>query len=254
MVRILNVGSNALAEIFRNQGGKLPCSTAFSFAAGDKYEMINDPGTWRLASSGKVCRYSSFQKQYWESGTHVITLPATCELRGRTLKMTIWQEHRSLLLPLGFKWNWDSNGLRIVHTATGYDYHPTDYDLLHKTTDPAALTAVGIILREFERLRENRRITRLEAEKNARAIENAEKIGIRVGFKDSLEAGNCPQGTLEFARKHSLDVSMYYSPAKLLVMANGDTQRVRLAIARAVARHGSFISAGAEVFYPSLAQ
>jgi hypothetical protein len=142
----------------------------------------------------------------------------------------------------GLRWDIDLHGLRAVDKL-GDDYHPTVDEL----TSPGAIAAV---ISSYNLNMDARRAARVEREKNDRAILGADKRGVRVGLPDSLAAGNCREGTESFAKRHRLDVRQWYRPSALLAIANGDAQRVRLAVAMAVRRHDALIAAGAQVFYP----
>ena len=81
-------------------------------------------------------------------------------------------------------------------------------------------------------------------------------IGLVLGsglssLADSLAAGNCQAGSEQFARRHGLNPTRWYKPNELLAVANGDAQRVRLAVLAAVRRHDRLAEAGAQVIYPN---
>lgn len=153
-------------------------------------------------------------------------------------------ERRVLASVRGWKWNCDRNGIRLVNRRVkGMDYHPTAKEL-------RSLSVWEIARKARENWTTVGRAARLEARKNRKAITTAESRGVRVGLADSLAAGNCVVGTRNFAARHGLDPLRFYRPSRLLAISNGDSQRVRLAVACAVKRHDRMTAAGAEVFYP----
>jgi hypothetical protein len=76
------------------------------------------------------------------------------------------------------------------------------------------------------------------------AAEIAQNEGVFVCLADSIRAGNCKIGTLNFAERHRLDTSRHYTAIELLAQANGDAGRVRLAITAARFRHNQEMDRG----------
>jgi hypothetical protein len=145
-----------------------------------------------------------------------------------------------LRAPRGWRWNCDANGLRLISRASPKDdFHPNSFDL-----------RLGIkhILRCAVQLRLQRLAETRKARKEKQLLlKHAHDV--RVGLKDSHDAGNCDVGSTAFAQRYGLDLNRYYSPAILLKL-EPNNERLKLAIAIAVRRHARFVSAGAEVFYP----
>lgn len=129
-------------------------------------------------------------------------------------------------LPTDYNWDIDGNGIRAVDSSsTRDDYHPTSEELLRSD-------AAEYIVGKINANREMRREMAARA-----AVEAAAVQGVYVCLADSLRAGNCRAGTLEFGRRHGLDERRHYSAPELLTMANGDASRVRLAVTAARLRH-----------------
>ena len=142
--------------------------------------------------------------------------------------------------PRGWYWNADENGLRLVsRSSPKADFHPDSEDLRKGARH---------LLHRAVVLRAQRRAEAAKARREKLFLLRHSK-GVRVGLQDSLTAGNCPAGSLEFARRHGLDPKGYYAPAKLLQM-DPNNERVKLVIAVAARRHAHYVTAGAEVFYP----
>lgn len=136
-------------------------------------------------------------------------------------------------LPTGYIWDRDANGLRAVcANSRRDDYHPEAAELMRKD---AADYLVGKINANRQRREE------LAAKI---AVEAAAVAGVYVCLADSIRAGNCRQGTLQFAQRHGLDERRHYSAPELLTLANGDASRVRLAVTAARLRHEREQAAG----------
>jgi hypothetical protein len=132
--------------------------------------------------------------------------------------------------PRGYRWDKDSNGIRLVSlTKADKNYHPNSDDL-RKYSKKALLTKIS-------RLAETRKQARKLAKETAAAVKRAEREGAAICVKDSVRAGNCQAGTINFARRHNLDPNRHYRPTELLKIANGDAHRVRLAVTVGLRRH-----------------
>jgi hypothetical protein len=246
---VLELPAGELRWIYARCGGRL-AHKHYTLKSGLAFGVCDSDGCWRWADTERECRYSPHRSdQYWDAGEHTIVLPCYYELRGRNLDLTLYREFRRLTLPAGFVWGQDANGLRLVHQATGDDFHPVFSNLVVLCL--LAQYPIRQLMTQFDNNRETRRIQRIENEKNARAIATAGKRGVRVCFDDARAAGNCAEGITAFASRYGLSIDRYYSPSFLLGHANGDEQRVRLSIGAAVARHDRLASLGAEIFYPA---
>jgi hypothetical protein len=149
--------------------------------------------------------------------------------RGRTLVYLLQDDpERVIPAPSGTVWDIDANGLRLVGEKRRQDdYHPDADDLLQGPKDL------------LKKMQANRAL-RLANEANADA-ESAEFAGVHVCLADSLRAGNCRAGSIEFARRLGLDVNGHYRAADLLAItlaqAPDSIQRLRLALRAAFNRH-----------------
>lgn len=151
----------------------------------------------------------------------------------RRLETIFHETQVAIVLPDGFIWDRDANGLRAVDAASRRDdYHPDAAELLRKD---AAAHIVGKINANRDRRRE------MAAKL---AVEAAAVQGVYVCLADSIRAGNCRQGTLQFGQRHGLEAARHYSAPELLALANGDASRVRLAVTAARLRHEKEMAAG----------
>ena len=144
----------------------------------------------------------------------------------QTLDYVCHETRYTITLPVGFTWGIDGNGLRAVMIGTADDYHPSSAELIHECCVPGSIA---------HKIRANRDERQKWAAQHA--AELADIDGVFVCLADSLRAGNCRQGTLNFAERHGLDIRKHYAAPDLLAQANGDQGRVRLAITAARIRH-----------------
>ena len=175
----------------------------------------------------------------WKNGRPVRYTRATYDnyvrsiayVDGQTLDYLIHYTRNQVTLPNEYEWHVDENGLCArdkVRTAA--DYH-VDASWL--------LAGADAIVQIIESNRERRE--QLAAE---RAIERAKMRGVYVGIRDSVRAGNCEAGTRQFASRHKLDPKRRYPAEQLFELANGNADRVRIAIAAAVKRHKQELEQG----------
>ena len=140
---------------------------------------------------------------------------------------------RLVTLPGGFHWSKDNDGLKAVKTdSPADDYHPSVTDLL--------LENAGEVMSKAILANRDRRV-KLKA---MEIVERAKVSGVFICFKDSVRAGNCEAGTRAFAERHGLSVTRHYSASEVLDMANGQADRVRLAVTAARIRHERELKAG----------
>lgn len=152
---------------------------------------------------------------------------------GRTLEFVIHDTKGRITLPNEYVWDVDGNGLRAVCVDSRRDdYHIDAVDLLGD--HPAEMIVARLIANRTRR-------ERFAAE---HAVELAEVAGVFVCLADSLRAGNCRAGTMEFAKRHGLQSNRHYGAAELLTIANGEASRVRLAVTAARLRHEKELARG----------
>jgi hypothetical protein len=130
----------------------------------------------------------------------------------------------------GWAWHIDANGIYLADAHGRRDYHPTAATLLECDTT----AAIAELARNTDA---KRREAAAMARKEAADFRRAEQEGITVCLADSLAAGNCLAGTLNWANRHGLQAGRHYTPREILAVANGDTSRVRIVLAVAVRRH-----------------
>ncbi|MCK9172019.1 MAG: hypothetical protein RBR03_09025 [Desulfuromonas thiophila] len=150
--------------------------------------------------------------------------------------------------PRGYHWDRDQNGVRLVSLSDSRkDYHPDSDDLRSYDARSLARKITALFKQRREQARinaENLRLEKLSASEQTRLIAKAEREGCVVCLRDSIKAGNCRAGSVAFAQRHNLDPAKHYRPSKLLRIANGDAQRVKLVVAVALRRHRHEMAAG----------
>jgi len=233
------------SDLFFEFGGRLPNSVEREWKPSyNPTSILDENGQWYFKNGGPARHYSPNCKMYWKPGNHSISVKSYAEIDSKNSRVATCYYHnewRYWTVPVGFKWDIDENGLRIVR-RDGADYHPTTFELLHK----------DCILKSLKKLEINASVRLkelVEIKKNKEALKKCEK-SLKVVFVDSLDAGNCYSGTVQFCNRHGLNKNKAYSPRQLMKLCNGDAQRVRLAINAALRRHKRFVDNGAEVFYP----
>lgn len=140
---------------------------------------------------------------------------------------------RRVIAPRGYRWETDSNGIRLVSLSDPQaDYHPTAGELL------AGMRSVVAKLRENLRIRrESFKKQNKKQKQQAAAVKRAEREGATVCIADSIRAGNCVAGSINWAKRHGLEPQQHYRPSQVLALANGDIQRVALVVTIALKRH-----------------
>jgi hypothetical protein len=157
--------------------------------------------------------------------------------KDRTLDYVLHETKIQLVLPEGYLWGEDYNGLKaFTEFSRQDDYHPDAEELLRKD-------AVEHIVQCINRFAERRTLMWAQS-----AVEKAESENIFVCLSDSVRAGNCFNGSLEFARKRNIDPYRHYRASELLDLVgkndNGDIGRLRLAITAASLRQRKELERG----------
>lgn len=148
----------------------------------------------------------------------------------QTIDYVFHETQIRLTLPDVASWSKDAHGLKVVCGPD--DYHPSAEELLAKDS-------VTKILAKLSEQAETRKLYAAQ-----RAAEAAEMEGVFCCVADSIRAGNCRQGTEQFAVNHHLDPRRHYKATELLRIANGETGRVRLVIRAACNRHKAELERG----------
>mgnify|MGYP006372356851 FL=1 len=143
--------------------------------------------------------------------------------------------------PRGYRWDVDNLGLKLVGKAG--EYHPNGDELIAAANDKCR--EIVIRLKNSARTRrELERETKAKAKQQQRMLRLAEREGARVCLADSIRAGNCHAGTLNWAQSHGFDSRRHYRPSEVLAKANGDMKRVAIVVAAAVRRHRAEMDRG----------
>ena len=181
---------------------------------------LHIPGETEWNRRGKPIGYTRATNDNHVRAVAQITSP-------KRLEYLLHEKRGSVVLPDGYEWRHDANGLHVFERATGADYHISASDLLSRAKEKFPEILAKLTDRREHRLKVKAR----------RAAERAEMKGVWVSVRDSLNGGNCKTGTLAFAKRHGLSLTRHYEARQLFAIANGDVGRVRLAITAALIRH-----------------
>lgn len=189
---------------------------------------IHEASSWAWKDSGKPAKDYCAGKHGTEytRATHDNFVRSFAIPRGNRAEYVCHNTLATIVLPEGYLWDVDANGLRALDASSRHvDYHPEAGELLRKN-------AAALIVEALEENRERRNLMRAH-----QAAEAAQLEGVYVCLADSVRAGNCRAGSESFAARHNLSLSRHYSAPELLAMANGEAGRVRMAITAARLRH-----------------
>lgn len=145
--------------------------------------------------------------------------------------------------PFGYSWGKDQNGICLISkTNKNIDYHPTSDDL--REYSKKGIREKTLALHEIRKGERKKIRAEKKTEKEALAtLKHAEKLGLLLCVKDSIQAGNCFSGTINFARNHGLDPQKHHKPTVLLSLHDMQ-ERIKLVIAVAMRRHKREINQG----------
>lgn len=147
----------------------------------------------------------------------------------RLVRCIVHRHDFILLAPRGYKWDIDTNGLRLVaRDCADADYHPSADEL-----ELPGANCESLVIK-LEALRAERVLVA----KNERVRESERKLALRSGYicvRDSIRAGNCVSGTLSWLEQRKLDSARHYP---LRAVASMCTEgRALAALNQAIARH-----------------
>jgi len=226
------LGSHSGKTIDRINDARKKNWVADGFTCDRSYLRVIDCGRYKGSWSGKTVYNYSRTVESWGA----VVSPSRLYYR---IETATGVRSKIAKAPKGWSWNLDDNGIRIVN-ATGVDYHPTASDLL--TMSPAEIAGKA---RDNNRIRKSAkrqadaeiREAKRTAAQEADIIRRAEAEGCMVCLADSVRAGNCSAGSVNWGQRHGLAVGRHYKPTELLAMGNGESRRVALAVASAMRRH-----------------
>lgn len=136
----------------------------------------------------------------------------------------------------GYRWGVDANGVCLVRTSDGADYHPS--------TDDIRAGRAAIIAALRERAAQRAEAAR-RAKREERILRAAAKGGVWVCLADSLKAGNCRYGTEAWARRHGLDIRRHYRADALPAPSTPDeSRRIALVVLAATRRQAHELAQG----------
>jgi hypothetical protein len=185
-----------------------------------------------------------FGKTEWKNGRPVKYSRATNDVfircfgvirdQGKRLEFVFHEAFDSVSLPEGYLFAEDNLGLKVVK-----DGEPdSDFHFYLEHLQEGAESLIGALESNLLKRKEAQKLEKERNEKETRELE-----GVYVCVKDSLSAGNCLKGTLEFIRQNGLDERKHY-PAKILYSKFSGNQRFRIAALKAAQRHKTEMSRG----------
>jgi hypothetical protein len=153
-----------------------------------------------------------------------------------------WRTPSILPPPHGYRWDRDSQGLRLVSAShPDRDYHPDSDDLRNYARSAIRGKLLALAAKRKEGTEE---LESLTPEQWAYRIKRAIREGVKVCLVDALKAGNCLTGTMSFVGQHHLDPRKHYRPDVLMRVAGDKASRVRLVIIHAISRNREEIKRG----------
>jgi len=186
---------------------------------------------WRIEETGD--RGGPRKRSTFRRGV-LVRCYATCPDH-REAVVVVGNMTRRFRAPRGFRWDVDARGLMLRTTRRGAkldrfdEYHPDAGDLI--------FGGPKFVVEQLKAAAVRRRAAAAVARRNLGLVRAAEREGAHVCLADSLRAGNCRAGTLDWVRMHKLDASRHYRPSEVLRLANGDAMRVSIVVAMAIKRH-----------------
>ena len=163
-----------------------------------------------------------------------------------TLECALHSTTKTITLPDDYGWKIDKFGLKVVlNSNPSDDYHVSaedlfgivsSSDLFYNASDP-----IDTII---YKLHSNIKI-RLKLKSDIANIVG-ESSGVHISMKDSLSAGNCKIGTLQFIKDHMLNKNAHH-PIDTILKCNysiSDWARLKLAIKHACIRHSQEMKRG----------
>jgi hypothetical protein len=152
---------------------------------------------------------------------------------GRVLFFHFEGTQQTIKAPRGYRWSIDQNGIKLVDRF-GNDHHPLASELLQGTK-----FIVGILKQNLA----TRKLQQADQKKQLRFLRSAVRQGAAVIPTDSVRAGNCRAGTLNWLQRNNLTTQKWLPVTDLQQQAAQD-RRVVLVVAAALRRHRADIARG----------
>lgn len=149
---------------------------------------------------------------------------------------------KNIKAPRGFHWTIDKNGIKLQsNSIKSKDYHPSTSDFLVYRDSKSQFHT--LITDKANQLYEKRKSILEEQFIEKRMLKNLKNSDCYVSFLDSINAGNCPAGTISWIERNNLEKNKHYKLSVLLRHLEND-QRVKLAAIFAYRRHEQEIQRG----------
>lgn len=177
-----------------------------------------------------------------QSASHIVMVEAWAEIRdaGRILIIRAGNLYRRLESGPDHFWQSDSLGIALVRISDQQDYHPSA-EVLLAPLDGRFYDGVATV----ERLKRSVEwvAQRRAAINYGSPIDPSEAKEVWVSLKDSLAAGNCREGSRQWAIQKRINIHHHHPATKLLELDEGN-QLVRAAVKVAIARHKREMNVG----------
>jgi hypothetical protein len=153
--------------------------------------------------------------------------------------------NKIITAPRGWEWGSDQNGIKLVKVSSPkIEYHPTAAEFYSAAKDKKVIQG---FTKKAKELHQKRQQTEKAENTKARVWKNAIATAIRRGdcvtVQDSLIAGNCSAGTLQFCHNHG--ISGYVTVKELTrKFPEIKDERLKLAVLSSIRRNNEDYTRG----------
>lgn len=207
---------------------------------------LNKRYSWavRFGSCNAIIEDKCHESQYKGNGRwktiqragHVVMVEAWAQIRddGRTVIIRAGNLHRRLESGPDHYWQHDALGFALVRISDQEDYHPSAENLM--APGPNGYFDGEATVNSIKRSIEWAAIRRAEITSRNQTLIDGDLDGVWVSFVDSLRAGNCREGSRQWAAQKRINIRHHHLAAKLMDLGWQDGRLVA-AVKMAVARH-----------------
>ena len=139
---------------------------------------------------------------------------------------------RIVKAPKGWKWKIDNNGL-FIQGPKGQDYHPSRDDFV---TNQKNFNLLKVLRDKANQNYKTRKENEKKQKEEKSFIKIAVKENIPIRIKDSVEAGNCMAGSLNWAKKHGINRN-WANAKEIINDLKNEGNRGLIVVAKALQRY-----------------